>query len=201
MCSARSLEEANESCDLALVSSRLMECPANARQPLRSGLKHNLWDFCYGGGNSDWGHMGKNKILVDQKPTIIVVEDTALDEQLTLAAIGGLGFEVTVVVARDGEEALKFFRGAQADLILLDIKLPKLNGLSLLEWIRTNPRLGTVPVVIVSNSDEPGEVRLAYERGASGYVFKPTDPDAYLRQIKAACLFWLRARLAPSSKV
>ncbi len=136
--------------------------------------------------------------FIRELPTVVVIEDAVVDESLTLEALGGLGFEVTFRVARDGVEAIDLLESTMPDLVLLDIKLPKLNGLEILERIRKDRKFDDVPIVIVSISDEPWEVNLAYERGASAYVFKPADAEQYIQRIRAASRFFLHGRLCLS---
>ncbi len=111
-----------------------------------------------------------------------------------MEAIREIGLESRTSVARDSEQALVILSSAPADLVLLDVKLPKLSGLGVLEWIRHNQKLRQIPVVIMSNSELPANITAAYERGASGYIFKPLDHNSYISSIKSACLFWLRGR-------
>ncbi len=132
--------------------------------------------------------------MPDSLPRIVVVEDTVVDEELTIKAITEIGLERRTAVARDGEQALEILMNNPADLIFLDVRLPKLSGLGVLDWIRHNERLRHVPVVLMSNSEHSEDISAAYERGASGYIFKPIDPDSYISSIKSACLYWLRGR-------
>ncbi len=133
---------------------------------------------------------GKEKGIA---PRVVIVEDNSFDEQLTLAGLAATGLECEIFIARDGEEALRILREVQPDLILLDVKVPKLSGLSLLDWIRSESRLRSTPAVILSSWDDEDSMTFAYSRGASGYVVKPLDHEVYVARVKAACLGLLSA--------
>ena len=127
--------------------------------------------------------------------TILLVEDNADDEQLTLRAMRQSDIPNIIRVARDGAEALeKLFgvsEGHLPDLVLLDLKLPKVNGLEVLQKIRSNDQTKTLPVVILTSSDEERDIVESYELGANSYIRKPVDFDQFIDAVRQLGLYWL----------
>ncbi len=141
-----------------------------------------------------WGN--GPEALPDQLDILIVENDPAA-ARLTREAFREAGFTKGIRSVRDGEEALAHLRreGIHArephpDLIFLDLHLPKKSGLQVLAEIKSNPRLAMTPVVVVSGSDDPNEVREAYELHASCYIRKPDDLHHFLRFIQVCFEFW-----------
>ncbi|MEZ0327847.1 MAG: response regulator [Fimbriimonas sp.] len=132
-------------------------------------------------------------------PPILLVEDNPDDEGLALRALKKSGVRNPVIVARDGEEAVQklssFTNGSIPVLILLDLKLPKLSGMEVLERIRGNVSTQLVPVVVLTSSDETIDVVGCYSRGANAYVRKPVDFDEFIEAIDSIARFWLRRNL------
>lgn len=136
-----------------------------------------------------------------ENKTILLVEDNPRDEALTLRALtmNNIGNDVTVV--RDGAEALDFLFGtgpyAERDLsvipqvVLLDLKLPKVDGLEVLRRMRLDPRTARLPVVIFTSSSEEEDVISSYSLGANSYVRKPVDFEQFLEATKQLGLYWL----------
>jgi two-component system response regulator len=132
---------------------------------------------------------------------ILLVEDNASDEKLTRLAFKDCGVTNTVVVVRDGAAALDylFATGAYAGrdptvlprVILLDIKLPKIDGLEVLRRLRADPRTELVPVVILTSSKQDEDVLRGYELGANAYVRKPVEFAEFAVAAKTLGLFWL----------
>ena len=143
---------------------------------------------------------------MDEK-IIFLVEDNPDDEALTLRALRKNNILNEVVVARDGVEALDylFCRGEYADrepdllpqIVLLDLKLPKLNGLEVLVQIRANKRTKCLPVVILTSSKEEKDIIDGYELGANSYVRKPVGFDEFSKAIKNLGLYWLILNESP----
>lgn len=141
--------------------------------------------------------------------TILLVEDNPDDEVLTLRALkkSNIGNEITVV--RDGAEALDylFCKNAYADrdphdqpqLILLDIKLPKVDGLEVLRRIRADERTRILPVVILTSSKEQQDLIEGYRGGANSFVRKPVDFTEFTEAIRELGLYWLVLNEAPPS--
>jgi CheY-like chemotaxis protein len=127
---------------------------------------------------------------------ILLAEDSPMDVELTLEA---LQEHHNISVVEDGEAALDYLyrRGAYAgrepgnpDLILLDLKLPKLNGLQVLEQIKKCELLRTVPVVVLTSSKEQPDLRTAYDLGANAYVVKPVVFDQFMEAVRQIGKFW-----------
>jgi two-component system response regulator len=133
--------------------------------------------------------------------TILLVEDDPDDEALTLRALRRGRVQHTLVVARDGVEALDYLFGrgryAGRDLevmplvVLLDLKLPRLDGLEVLRRIRAEERTRLLPVVILTSSDEERDRREGYRHGANSYVRKPVDYDQFAEAVRQLGLYWL----------
>ena len=132
---------------------------------------------------------------------ILLVEDNPDDELLTLRALERSNVLNRIVVARDGVEALDYLfgRGAYASrditilpqLILLDLKLPKLDGLEVLQQIRADPRTRLLPVVILTSSDEERDIVASYQLGANSYIRKPVDFGQFTQAVQQLGLYWL----------
>jgi two-component system response regulator len=139
--------------------------------------------------------------------TILLVEDNADDEVLTLRAFAKNNIKNQVVVARDGAEALDYLF-AQGDyqgrdvatlpqLVLLDLKLPKVDGLEVLRRIRADERTELLPVVILTSSREEQDLVQGYRLGANSYVRKPVNFDDFLEAARQLGLYWLLLNEAP----
>ncbi len=136
-----------------------------------------------------------------QNKTILLVEDNPDDEALTLRALKKNNIMNEVVVAHDGAEALDylFFRGAHANrdpraqpaLTLLDLKLPKVDGLEVLRQIRANPSTQLMPVVILTSSREEQDLINGYRLGANSYIRKPVDFAQFMDAVRNLGLYWL----------
>lgn len=140
--------------------------------------------------------------------TILLVEDNSDDEVLTLRALNGNNIANEVVVTRDGAEALDylFARGQYSDrgtsempqVVLLDLKLPKIDGLEVLSQIRADERTKELPVVILTSSNEESDIVESYVKGANSYVRKPVEFDQFIEAIRQVGIYWmlLNERLA-----
>jgi DNA-binding response OmpR family regulator len=130
---------------------------------------------------------------------ILLVEDDPRDIELTLMALQEYNLVNDVFVARDGQEALDYlycrdqFSGRDGSLpavILLDLKLPKINGLEVLQQIRSDQELRILPVVILTSSHEENDLVRGYELGVNAYVVKPVDFHAFVNAVKELGVFW-----------
>ena len=142
-----------------------------------------------------------------RKSTILLVEDNPDDEALTLRALKSHNLANEVVVARDGLQALDYlFRAAEGksgetavlpELVLLDIKLPGIDGLEVLRRLRQNPHTRRLPVVMLTSSVEETDRLASYDLGANSYVRKPVDFVEFSDAIKQLDLYWLVLNVAP----
>lgn len=132
-------------------------------------------------------------------PYIFLVEDNEQDEILTIKALQKNNVLNEIKVARDGEEALDFlfnedahnYEGEIPQLILLDLKLPKIDGLEILKKIRAHARTRIIPVVILTTSKEDSDLLSGYELGANSYVRKPVDFHEFTEAVKSLGTYWL----------
>jgi two-component system response regulator len=133
--------------------------------------------------------------MASEPKTILLVEDNADDEQLTLRAMRQSEVPNIIRVARDGAEALDHLfaipNGRLPDLILLDLKLPKVSGLEVLQKLRNDPRTRSLPVVVLTSSDEEKDIVESYNLGANSYIRKPVDFDEFIDAVRQLGLYWL----------
>jgi len=125
---------------------------------------------------------------------ILLVEDNPDDEALTKRALKTNNIQNEVVVARDGAAALEYLLGDAGELpavVLLDLKLPKVDGLEVLRRVRAEARTRLLPVVILTSSKEEQDVVSGYSLGANSYVRKPVDFDEFVRAASQLGLYWL----------
>lgn len=138
---------------------------------------------------------------------ILLVEDNPDDVALTLRSLKRSNIMNEVIVVRDGVEALDYLFG-RGDyngrdtahlpaIVLLDLKLPKLNGMEVLEQIRGNERTALLPVVILTSSSEEEDILGSYTRGANSFVRKPVDFDQFTEAIRQLGLYWLLLNESP----
>lgn len=133
---------------------------------------------------------------------ILLVEDNPMDVELTLRAFAKAGLSTPVEVARDGEEALRWVAAWQAggplpQVVLLDLKLPKVDGLEVLREIKGHPGLRSVPVVVLTSSEEGCDVRDAYALGANSYLVKPANFDKLMHLAAQIDAWWCVLNKAP----
>ena len=142
----------------------------------------------------------------EENKTILLVEDNDDDVTLTLRAFKRSHLMNPVVVVRDGVEALDFLfvRGAYEDrgtalptLVILDLKLPKLDGLGVLKAMRADPRTALLPTVILTSSKEEQDVIAGYSLGANSYVRKPVDFAEFVEAVKVLGIYWLALNQVP----
>jgi CheY-like chemotaxis protein len=135
---------------------------------------------------------------------ILLVEDNPDDVLLIERALKGNNVLNEVVVARDGVEALDYFFGLGAEqrpvpqVILLDLKLPKVSGLEVLQRLRDEQRTRLLPVVVLTTSDEQVDMVRSYELGASSYVRKPVDFSEFLQAVRTLGVYWLLVNEVPA---
>ena len=139
---------------------------------------------------------------------ILLVEDNPDELELTLDALEESHFVNPVAVARDGEEALHylFAQGDYADradapmpkLILLDLKLPKVDGIEVLRRIKDDARTRLIPVVVLTSSREESDLMKTYELGANSYIVKPVDIDQFVTSISQVGMYWMMLNEQPA---
>jgi len=132
---------------------------------------------------------------------ILVVEDNPVDEKLTVRALEKRNVVNRIVVARDGEEALECLFGTSEgkeapspplpQVVLLDLKLPKVDGLEVLRRIRASERTKQLPVVVLTSSDEERDILRSYSLGVNSYVRKPVNFDQFSEAVAEIGLYWL----------
>ena len=130
---------------------------------------------------------------------ILLVEDDPSDVELTLTALEDYKLANEVIVARDGQQALDYLRcqgeysnrvNENPAVLLLDLKLPKVDGLEVLKEIRANERLKLIPVVVLTSSQEEKDMMRSYTLGVNAYVVKPVDFHEFINAVKELGVFW-----------
>ncbi len=132
---------------------------------------------------------------------ILFVEDSDDDAMLTIRALTKSGFTNKLHHVKDGAEALDFIYGqgiyssrdlkVNPKLILLDLKMPKVSGIQVLEKVKSDPNLKSIPVVILTSSKEDPDVAKCYAMGANSYIVKPVDSDGFFHAIKEIGMYWM----------
>jgi two-component system, response regulator len=138
---------------------------------------------------------------------ILLVEDNPKDVELTLRAFGQANLTNRIHVARDGAEALEFLfcEGPHAGrriedgpkVVLLDLKLPKVDGLEVLQRIKSDPRTKSTPVVVLTSSREQRDVVESYDLGVNSYIVKPVNFEQFLQAVQQLGLYWLLINQPP----
>jgi two-component system, response regulator len=147
--------------------------------------------------------------MTNRQIEILLVEDNNDDIELTLHSLRKENLANRIHVARDGEEALEFLfcSGAHADrsfedppkLVLLDLKLPKVDGMEVLRRLKSDTRTKSIPVVILTSSKEERDLVEGYGLGANSYIQKPVDFDQFRDTVKSVGFYWLLINQAPVS--
>lgn len=145
--------------------------------------------------------MGHLPLRADVRP-ILLVEDNPMDADLTLRAFARRKLANPVLLARDGEEALDFLARWDAGevpplLILLDLKLPRIDGLEVLRRYKAHARWRVIPVVVLTSSGDDADVRAAYELGVNSYIVKPVNFDKFLEVAGHIELYWCALNAPP----
>jgi len=141
---------------------------------------------------------------------ILLVEDDPKDVELTLTALEEYNLANEVIVARDGEEALEYLysRGkfktrssGNPAVVLLDLKLPKVDGLEVLKQVKSEEKLRMIPIVVLTSSKEEKDMVASYKLGVSAYVVKPVDFHEFVNAIKELGIFWAVINEPPPGSV
>ena len=137
----------------------------------------------------------------NREKVILLVEDNPDDEELTLRALAKCGIQSRVVVCRDGADALNYIfgRGSYAGrnptdfpaITLLDLKLPKVDGLTVLERVRADERTRLMPVAILTSSNLEEDLMRSYQLGANSYVRKPDKYELFVEAVRQLGLYWM----------
>jgi CheY-like chemotaxis protein len=148
--------------------------------------------------------------MTDSLGRILIVEDDPRDVELTLTALDDYNLANEVVVTRDGEEALDYLysRGSfktrmngNPAVVLLDLKLPKVDGLEVLEQMKSDQKLKMIPVVVLTSSRQERDLVASYKYGVNAYVVKPVDFHAFVNAIKELGSFWAVINEPPPGSV
>ncbi len=128
-------------------------------------------------------------------PPILLVEDSPVDVDLTLRAFARNRLANPMLVARDGEEAMAWIPRWEAGeprpaVILLDLNLPRVDGLTVLGALKAHPELSRIPVVVLTTSREDRDINTAYNLGANSYIVKPVDFDSFMNVARQIKLYW-----------
>jgi two-component system response regulator len=144
---------------------------------------------------------------LEREVEILLVEDNPNDEELTLHAFNKYHVSHRLHVVRDGEEALDFlfargaYEGRDLDqsprVILLDLKLPKVDGLEVLSQVKKDPRTRHIPVVLLTSSREERDIVSGYDSGANSYIVKPVDFEQFTEAVRELGLYWLLLNRPP----
>ncbi|MFA5848240.1 MAG: response regulator [Bacteroidales bacterium] len=140
---------------------------------------------------------------------ILIVDDSPKDVELIVSVLAEKNFANEIVVAEDGEEALDYLykRGKYSNekgnpaVILLDIKMPKMNGIEALGHIRSNPEFKSIPVIMVTSSCEERDLVESYKLGANSYVVKPVDIVQFIEAIKTLGQYWVVINELPQTYI
>jgi CheY-like chemotaxis protein len=138
---------------------------------------------------------------------ILLVEDNQMDIELTLDAFRQVNLEESLHVVRTGEQALQYMLGQapfadrqahpQPDLVLMDLKLPGLNGLEVVAKLKTTPQVKRIPIVVLTSSREEGDLLTSYENGANSYLIKPVTFKDFLEVVTSLENYWLNLNVTP----
>lgn len=147
---------------------------------------------------------------MNTEKVILLVEDNPDDEELTIRSLRKANIANEIAVVRDGSEALDylFCTGAYAGrdasklpaVVLLDLKLPKITGIEVLQYLRANPRTCLIPVVVLTSSTEDEDMLDSYESGANSYVRKPVDFNSFADAVTQLGIYWLLHNQGPPAR-
>ena len=141
-----------------------------------------------------------------QQVEVLLVEDSAADAEMTLRTLKRRGIANAVEWVRDGAEALDWLhcrnqyaqrRNGHPKLVLLDLKMPRMDGLQLLEVMKADPQMRTIPVVMMTSSREEGDLLASYGLGVNSYVVKPVDFGDFAERISQVGMYWVIANQTP----
>src|SRR5581483_7635926 len=191
-------------CSNGCIARRILKAPAsawrscNASSPATAGESGSkLLSIAAPRSISQW----RLPLMPSERTDILLVEDNPNDIKLTLHAFKMANLANTIHVARDGVEAIEFLFGTEATsngkipempkLILLDLKLPRLDGHEVLKRIKGDPRTCGIPVVMLTSSSEERDVMRTYQTGANSYIVKPVDFEQFTESVRDLGKYWL----------
>ena len=137
--------------------------------------------------------------MSDSTPVVVSVEDNPADVRLIKEGVATVGADVELRVYNNGKRAVEELTGSNGvpvesvNLVLLDLNVPGKSGLEILHLLREDPQFDTVPILTVSSSENPEDIRRVYDASANAYLTKPPDPDEFIQAIAAAVRFWIPA--------
>ena len=135
--------------------------------------------------------------MSEATPLVVSVEDNPADVHLIKEGVDAVGGDIELLVYNNGQRAVEQLTGdgdvpvESIQLVLLDLNIPGKSGLEILRLLREDPQYGAVPIVIVSSSENPADIRRVYDASANAYLTKPADPDEFIQAIAAAVRFWM----------
>jgi len=146
--------------------------------------------------------------MITKEARILLVEDNPDDVELTLLAFKKYNLSNEIIIARDGQEALdilfppkeKIKQSKLPDIILLDLKLPKVSGLDVLKEIKNHPETKIIPVIVLTTSNEERDLRDSYRLGVNSYIRKPVGFNKFVEVVKQLGLYWILLNEVPSQK-
>ena len=142
---------------------------------------------------------------------LLLIDDDVSDVELTLEAFELLNIDVHINVLSDGQEAIFFLKSllqlvkssdlspVWPDLILLDLHLPKYDGMDVLRMLKTTPEIASIPVIVLSHSELPEDINACYALHANGYIKKPSDFSEFIEIVKLLDLFWFKTIKLPEN--
>lgn len=146
-----------------------------------------------------------------QAVEVLLIEDNPYDAELILRAFRKEGLDNDVIWLKDGVAALEYLFGPDGDsvvpggapskLILLDLKLPKVDGQEVLQRIKSHPQTRAIPVVMLTSSREESDVLRCYDAGVNSYIVKPVDFDKFTEAVRQVGLYWLTANQPPDHRI
>jgi two-component system response regulator len=146
--------------------------------------------------------------MTDDKFDIVLVEDNSDDAELTVRALRKTGVANSIIHLRDGAEALDFLfckgawngrnAGDLPKLILLDLKMPKVDGIEVLRQVKSDNRTRGIPVVLLTSSNEERDIARSYQLGVNSYIVKPVEFESFIKAVSDTALYWLLHNRAPN---
>lgn len=146
--------------------------------------------------------------MVSESGHILLCEDNKRDADLTMRALRKHNITNTIIWVKDGEEALNYLFGKgkyknrpvedTPRVIMLDLKMPKMDGMQVLEKVRSNPKTRHIPVVVMTSSREESDIARSYDLGANSYIVKPVDFSKFMKSVSEVGLYWLLLNRPPS---